>query len=155
MLSCTDNGAELLREAARFDADLHAGLADVVTETCEAGAAHARAAGRFTDRSEDGLRANVRGVLIRRTDKGAEGEIAALKPYASYVEEGTPAHEIYPRRAGALAFVGRAGELQFARRVNHPGSRAFPFMGPAYLKAEGALRATTERLCARLLARLG
>lgn len=45
--------------------------------------------------------------------------------YARYVELGTRAHEIKPKR-GALAINGRV-----VRAAKHPGSRAKPFLRPA------------------------
>jgi len=42
--------------------------------------------------------------------------------YASYVDEGTPPHQIRPRNARVLRFrVG--GKTVFARVVNHPGTK--------------------------------
>ena len=48
-------------------------------------------------------------------------------PYAPFVHQGTRPHVIMPRNARALRFeVG--GRTVFARRVNHPGTRARPFL---------------------------
>lgn len=174
MLSLSDNAAELLAEAERFDADLHAGLGDVVEATCEEGAAHARAVGQFKDHTGD-LRRGVVGFLVSRSDKGATGQIASVMGYSSLVEGGTPAHEIRPKagegsvgplRQGqsrrkkddigtsrsALRWEG-AGGIRFAKVVHHPGSKPYPFMGPAYLKAQGLLRAKSEALVAKLIER--
>ena len=51
-------------------------------------------------------------------DVGSEGV-----PYAAIQEYGgtTPAHDILPIKAKALAFAGTGGQV-FARRVHHPGS---------------------------------
>ena len=67
--------------------------------------------------------------------------------YAAAVEFGSRPHVILPKRAKALAWGGartlggrlRAGSqaTHFARRVNHPGTRAKPFLIPAF---EYALR---------------
>ena len=97
----------------------------------------------------------------------SEGELIAPTFYASYVEEGTAAHDIWPKeghgfvgptrrgqsrrditdvgtRRVALRFYVR-GKVVFARMVHHPGSRPYPFMGPAYLKMERMLPAELER----------
>ncbi len=58
--------------------------------------------------------------------------------YASHVEFGTRPHVIEPRRRKALRFI-QNGETRFARRVRHPGTRAYHFM-------TNALAAKTERL---------
>jgi hypothetical protein len=65
--------------------------------------------------------------------------------YAAAVEFGSRAHVIVPRTASVLAWGGprtlggrlRSGgrPTNFARRVNHPGSRAKPFLIPGLEKA--------------------
>lgn len=50
--------------------------------------------------------------------------------YARFVNDGTAPHQIRPTRARALRFrVG--GRIVFARVVNHPGTRARPFLDRA------------------------
>lgn len=65
--------------------------------------------------------------------------------YAAAVEHGTRPHVILPKRAKALAWGGartlggrvRSGSAptNFARRVNHPGTKAQPFLIPGLEKA--------------------
>lgn len=60
--------------------------------------------------------------------------------YAAYLEFGTKAHDIVPRTKKALAWGGKrtlSGRLasgstptMFARRVHHPGTRAYPYLVP-------------------------
>lgn len=60
--------------------------------------------------------------------------------YAAWVEFGTRPHDIVPKRAKALAWGGKrtlSGRLasgskptMFARRVHHPGTRAYPYLVP-------------------------
>lgn len=67
--------------------------------------------------------------------------------YAADVENGTRPHVIVPRRRRALAWGGArrlsgslrrgASPTNFARRVNHPGTRPRPYLRPG---AEQALR---------------
>lgn len=99
------------------------------------GAAEARSVHRYKDRT-GALTASTVGRVDVSTKGGAEGVIEATKPYASFVEEGTQAHEIWARRAPALHWVDEAGDHHFARKVNHPGTPSMPFIGPAALKAE-------------------
>lgn len=50
-------------------------------------------------------------------------------PIALIHHEGSRPHVILPRKAKALAFVPRgANRVVFAKRVNHPGSRANPYL---------------------------
>jgi len=99
------------------------------------GAAEARTVHRYRDRT-GALTASTVGRVEVSTKGGAEGVIEATKRYASFVEEGTAPHEIRARRAAALHWVDDAGEDHFARKVNHPGTRSMPFIGPAAQKAE-------------------
>lgn len=53
----------------------------------------------------------------------------ATVPQAGYVIKGTRAHQIVPRNAKALRWLGPGGlgGARFARRVNHPGTKPNPF----------------------------
>jgi predicted NAD/FAD-dependent oxidoreductase len=87
---------------------------------------HARATSRFTDRT-----GKLRGsIAMGRTDTGRYGAryIVGAKPkYALFVEAGTKAHIIEPRRKSVLRFKV-AGQWVAAKKVNHPGTRARKFM---------------------------
>ena len=53
-------------------------------------------------------------------------------PYALYVHEGTRPHVIRARRAAALVFYWeKVGAVVAFRQVNHPGTRAQPFLRDA------------------------
>ena len=83
-------------------------------------------------------------------------ETIASASYAAYVERGTRPHEIRPRNRKALRWAASAadarltgtpragGRVRFAKRVQHPGTRARPFMVPGAQKAVQAagLKAT-------------
>lgn len=75
--------------------------------------------------------------------------------YAPAVEFGTAPHVITPDDADALAFEGQDGELMFRQRVEHPGTPAQPYLGPAFRAHESDLTqnisAEIERLFARYL----
>lgn len=59
--------------------------------------------------------------------------VTADAPYAFYVENGTKAHEITPRRKKMLRFE-QNGEIRFEFRVWHPGTAPRPFMAEAQEK---------------------
>jgi hypothetical protein len=100
------------------------------------------------------------GNLARTIHLGAvtptRAETIASADYAAYVERGTRPHEIRPRNRKVLRWAASAadvrltgtprtgGRVRFAKRVQHPGTRAQPFMVPGAQKAvEGAgLKAT-------------
>jgi hypothetical protein len=72
-------------------------------------------------------------------------ETVATANYAAYVELGTRPHEIRPRNRKALRWAAgnprlsgsprSGGQVRFAKRVQHPGTRARPFMLPGAQKA--------------------
>lgn len=73
-------------------------------------------------------------------------ETVATANYAAFVERGTRPHEIRPRKRKALRFAtgGSArlsgsprtgGQVRFAKRVQHPGTKAKPYMLPGAQKA--------------------
>lgn len=66
-------------------------------------------------------------VTRRSTAGGLEARFTSSAPYARYVEEGTAPHRIEPRQALALHWQDR-GRNVFAARVNHPGTKANPFV---------------------------
>jgi hypothetical protein len=57
-----------------------------------------------------------------------EGGVTATAHYAAAVHEGTRPHVIRPRRAGGVLAFDMGGRTVFARSVNHPGTRARPFL---------------------------
>lgn len=79
------------------------------------------------------LRANTR-VVIETRALGVTGSLVNTVDYARFVHDGTQPHVIRPKnrrgrngRDPALRFrVG--GQVVYARVVNHPGTRARPFL---------------------------
>lgn len=62
--------------------------------------------------------------------------------YASYVHDGTRPHRIEPRSAGGVLRFQMGGRTVYARYVNHPGTRARPFLDRA-LRETAAARGYT------------
>lgn len=116
------------------------GIRSAVDQALEQGADEARQTHRYTDRTGD-LTRSIDDRLTAVDALGAKGVIEAKSPYASFVENGTRPHEIRARRARMLAWEEPQGDWHFARVVQHPGTKPFPFMGQAYLKAERVLEA--------------
>ena len=61
-------------------------------------------------------------------------ETIARAEYAAYVEYGTRPHEIRPRNRRVLRWK-KGNTYVYARRVNHPGTRAQPYMIPGAQRA--------------------
>lgn len=74
--------------------------------------------------------------------------------YGPVVERGSGPRTIEPRNAKALRFVV-GGETVFARRVNHPGTRAKPFLVPALTQNAGEVMAEMRRAFDAVLGRIG
>lgn len=57
------------------------------------------------------------------------GGVENTADYAMFVHDGTSPHVIRPRRAKVLTWFPTGGGPQvFARKVNHPGTKARPFL---------------------------
>ena len=140
------------------------GVADGVTE----GAQEARTVHRYKDRT-GALTASTVGRVEVSAPGGAVGVIEATKPYASFVEEGTAAHEIRPKLGAGVEGPLQKGQRRrgrgaeramlhweddnghhFARKVNHPGTPSLPFIGPAVLKAERVIVRDVEVAIAKV-----
>jgi hypothetical protein len=79
----------------------------------------------------DGGGLSLRDMIIKRFVPGAWPAIRIIgaKPYALFVHDGTPPHEIRPRQVSALRFYSqRAGGFVFAKVVHHPGTRPNRFL---------------------------
>lgn len=167
MFTATADLSDFHRLRDRTKREIRGRLGAAVTEAAEQGRDEANRAGKFKDHTGE-LR---RDIVVRdgrvTSDGGVEVSFVALKPYASFVADGTEPHIIRPKeghgfigplpqgqsrrartdigtaRVALRWFVG--GQPRFARLVHHPGSRAYPFMGPGYLKAERVLYAELER----------
>lgn len=83
-------------------------------------------------------RALMQSILPMVQDNPVRGTITVNQPYGAHVEYGTKAHVITPRRAKALAFMGKGG-MVFAKKVNHPGTKPSPFLQPAMENNEGKI----------------
>lgn len=87
------------------------------------------APGRFKNQT-----GNLRRSIFRRVESALRGVVgvATSAPYGAGVEFGTRPHTIYPKNGRYLAFKAASGQMVFARKINHPGSRPYPYMQPAF-----------------------
>lgn len=77
------------------------------------------------------------GSWVASTGRG-QFTIGTGVEYAPYVEFGSEPHEIYPRRARALRFEA-GGEVVYARRVMHPGTRPRRFVRDVIYNMRGKI----------------
>ncbi len=89
----------------------------------------------YTDRT-GALTRSIRRGGVGWHGKELRGEVTSGVHYGKYVEQGTRPHPIVARRARVLHFIVDGKEM-FTPQVWHPGSRPYPFLGPAVLRTEG------------------
>lgn len=153
------------------------GLANGVWRAVEIGAvegiAYAKGNHRYKDQTGK-LTASLHATTSIRTHGGATVDLCADAKYASFVEDGTRPHEIWPKAArgsygplrsgqsrgrgkggGMLAWQHPQGDWHFARMVHHPGTKPYGFMGDAYLKCEAVIIREIEVSFATCVARFG
>lgn len=127
--------SDLERKASALVRDCQRGVAKAVATATSAGLSEARSSAP-TDTGE--LRSKIDGQVLSSTS----GEIVSRAQHSSYVNSGTKAHTIEPRRKSVLRFEGGDGPV-FARRVQHPGTAAQPFMDEAERTAQSTLTSKT------------
>jgi len=64
--------------------------------------------------------------------KGDKIIVGPDTPYAGYVEFGTAPHTIKPKKADGVLVFKAGGQTVYAKVVNHPGTRAQPYVRPAF-----------------------
>jgi HK97 gp10 family phage protein len=76
----------------------------------------------------------LRGSLAIRvdTDKVIIGPNEQTAPYGGYVEFGTQPHEIKPKKPGGVLVFKVGATTVFTKRVRHPGTKAQPYVRPAF-----------------------
>lgn len=131
--------ADLADMFKRLPAQVEATCAIAVRMAADQGADHARQHHTYKDRS---------GTLSNSIDSdGTSGEvgsnnlsatISAGASYAVIIEKGSVPHVIEPRFKKMLRFPVEGGFV-FRRRVQHPGTKAMPFIEPAAEYARGQL----------------
>ncbi len=165
-IHCRIEGVDdMVRAYIRMSDTVARAVPAAVKSGVKAGAREAKQTHRFQNRTGQ-LEKSIDGQLTAFTLGAAEGVMLAAQPYASFVEEGTRSHFIYPKAATgtpkaslkpgqtkrkrgtgparkALAFE-MDGQLIFRAWVKHPGTKPLPFMGPAFFKCERVLLKTLE-----------
>jgi hypothetical protein len=129
------DASRLRPDLARLHDRILDGLGRGLSRTASFAAQVARSTRAFRDRTghaRGSVHHGVRGSFFHFIQAGGRDA-----PYVKWLEEGTDAHVILPRKAAALRFI-QAGRFRFAKRVNHPGTRPTHFMQNARDQAESA-----------------
>jgi hypothetical protein len=117
-----------MRGLHALEADILAAARQAIGQAAALAAAHARATKTFKDRRERGLRSTIsRG---HHSPWAHFVSIGKGTRHAIWIEDGTEAHEILPRRRKFLRFV-QNGRVRFAKRVFHPGTKPTKFVQAA------------------------
>ena len=66
------------------------------------------------------------------TDKVTIGPNEDIAPYGGYVEFGTKPHTIRPKTPGGVLVFKMNGKTVYTKKVRHPGTKAQPFVRPAF-----------------------
>jgi bacteriophage HK97-gp10 putative tail-component len=90
------------------------------------------------------LRSSIRAGQPRIFSLRGSLTVGSDLEYAAMVNDGTRRHFIRPKNGQFLRFRGRDGSIVFARVVDHPGTRANPFLDRA-LREVAAQRGYTFR----------
>lgn len=91
------------------------------------------------------LRASIRADPPRIFSLRGSVTVGSDVEYAGYVNDGTRPHVIRPRRTGGVLRFSVGGQVVYARVVNHPGTRARPFLDRA-LREVAAQRGYSFRI---------
>lgn len=123
-----------IKDLARVQGDVLAAVRQVLGQLAALAYQQAKATTSFKDRS-----GKLRGSF-QRGQKGPWAQFVAVggrsAPYALFIEAGSKPHEIRPRKAKFLRFE-QGGQVRFAKRVYHPGTKPARFMQAARDNAAG------------------
>jgi len=79
------------------------------------------------DYIDEGKAFKNRTGVLRESIIAVDNRVIAKAPYAPFVEFGTKPHVIRPKKKKALAFETENGKEVVVKKVNHPGSKPYPF----------------------------
>ena len=65
-------------------------------------------------------------------DRVTIGPNENIAPYGGYVEFGTKAHTIRPKTPGGVLVFKMNGKTVYTKKERHPGTKAQPFVRPAF-----------------------
>lgn len=139
---------ELVKNAEKAGSEMKALLYQTMVKATTIIKEDAKAIKSGSFRNQTG---SLRRSIVSRVHSAAHGEISTDIPYAGHVEFGTRPHTILPKKGRYLRFKARSGKMVFARKVNHPGSKPYPYMKPAFENNQGAIVKEYELLAQRII----
>lgn len=142
---------EFERKWARMTTEIHDGAIKAVQRASKEGAEEGVRSATWKDRTGNARR-TIKSTMAKKVFHDVYADIVAPLHYHRYLDAGTKPHEIRPVRAKMLRFIASDGNLVFARRVRHPGTKGDGFAGKMYFKAQRVLRAELEVMAAKVAA---
>lgn len=97
----------------------------------EPGMQQALALSRILTPVDTGRLRSATRATVRDRAFGVTGELINDVEYAEMVHDGTRPHRITPRSPGGVLRFQIGGRTVYAKYVNHPGTRARPFLAEA------------------------
>ncbi len=92
--------------------------------------------GRINSPVDKGIMRASHQMTMRARRTYVAGRVTVPAKYAHFVHDGTRPHVIQPKRKKALKFMSRTkGRYIIVRKVNHPGTRARPWLWRALVQA--------------------
>lgn len=141
---------DLIKDANRVGKGMPNKLkqAMVVATTSVQNDAKKKRVGSFKNQTGD-----LRRSISRRVEGAHKGIVFTDMKYAPFVEFGTKPHVIRPKTKKMLAFkIG--GKMVFARKVNHPGTRAYNYMKDAFEENKPKVTKIYDRLALEVVREL-
>jgi hypothetical protein len=148
MLTVTLDTGELRSRLVSFSASLQGGLDDALGDVAQESLE--RIAGGFYWTNRTGRTASS--FSVRRSGQ-LRYRLSSSSPIAGYLDKGTKAHVI-EAKGKSLRFVAN-GNVRFARRVMHPGTKALGFEQREAAQAEGILPDRFERVADKVISSAG
>lgn len=82
-------------------------------------------------RAPGSMKQGIRVSIERGPGGEFRGRVTSTHPATIFVVNSTRPHRIYPRRPGGVLRFTVGGRVVYARYVDHPGTRAQPFLQEA------------------------
>ena len=141
---------ELIRDAKKVGGDMTNKLREAMVASTTGIQNDAKAINPSSFKNQTGT---LRRSIQKRVEGAHRGVVFTDEKYAPYVEFGTRPHVITPKNRKMLAFrVG--GRLVFAKRVNHPGTRAYNYMRDAFENNKIKIHKIYDRLALEVVQEL-
>ena len=141
---------ELIRDAKKVGKDMSIKLKNAMVESTTGVQNDAKKVRPNSFKNQTGT---LRRSIQKKVEGANRGIVYTDEKYAPYVEFGTKPHVITPKNRKMLAFKVN-GKVIFAKKVNHPGTRAYNYMRDAFNENKQKIQNIYDRLSIRVVQEL-